>query len=178
MKKLVLGVIILILMGFAAKELITSKKVTSQPEASGYKYYYYPTLNMYYDATQNNFVYTVDGGVSWQTKKPSNADLPEKLSRKVTFYSPDPDAWVYNSQHRQQYNGVITNFVQRMEDTAQFVPAPAPVKQDSVRSVPQEDVKESQTQEERKKGSSWFNRLKEKIKKGLKKNKEPESDSL
>lgn len=172
MKKLVLGIIVLTIMGFAVKELITSRKATNEPEASGYKFYYYPKLNVYYDATQNNFVYTVDGGVTWQTKKPSNADLPEKLGQKVTIYSPDPDAWVYNSKHRQQYKGVATNYVQRMEDTAQFVVASTPRPEDTGLSAKKETVDKSKTEEGKKKDGSWFNRLKEKIKKGFKKNKE------
>ncbi|ANE52725.1 hypothetical protein [Flavisolibacter tropicus] len=120
MKKLVIGIIILLLIGFAVKEFISLRKPTIEPEVSGYKFYYYPKLNVYYDATQNNFVYTIDGGMTWQTKKPTSPDLPEKLSQKVTIYSPDPDIWTHNSEHRQQYKGVSTNYVQRIDDTTQL----------------------------------------------------------
>ena len=179
MKKLVFGIIVLILMGFAVKELLTPRNIKKEPEASGFKFYYYPKLNVYYDATQNNFVYTVDGGVTWQTKKPASTDLPEKLGEKVTIYSPDPDAWVYNSRHRQQYKGVTTNYVQRPEDTAKFVAiTPPPPKADTGSTARKDSVDRSKAEENKKKGSSWFNRLKEKIKRGFKKNKEPQTDSL
>lgn len=178
MKKLVLGIFVLIMMGFAAKELLSPRNTKTEPEASGFKFYYYPKLNVYYDATQNNFVYTVDGGVTWQTKKPTSTDLPEKLGEKITIYSPDPDAWIYNSKHRQQYKGVATNYVQRPEDTAKFVAVATPPKEDTATVVKQETVNKSNAEENKKKGSSWFNRLKEKIKKGFKKNKEHQADSL
>jgi hypothetical protein len=178
MKKLVLGIIIIAIMGFAAKELITSRKATPQPEASGFKFYYYPKLNIYYDATQNNFVYTVDGGVTWQTKKPSSPDLPERLDQKITIYSPDPDAWINNSQHRQQYKGVTTNYVQRVEDTARFIAAPASLKTDTGLSAQKTGNTTKKTEENKNKSNSWFNRLKEKIKKGLRKNKDQASDSI
>lgn len=178
MKKLVGAIIVVILMGFAAKELLAPRKTEKEPEASGFKFYYYPKLNVYYDATQNNFVYTVDGGITWQTKKPASTDLPEKLGEKVTIYSPDPDAWVYNSKHRKQYKGVTTNYVQRPEDTAKFVAAPAPPKADSGPVVKKDSVSKISPEERKKKGSTWFNRLKEKIKKGFKKNKESQTDSL
>jgi hypothetical protein len=178
MKKLALGIFVLIMMGFAAKELLSSRNTKKEPEASGFKFYYYPKLNVYYDATQNNFVYTVDGGVTWQTKKPASTDLPEKLGEKVTIYSPDPDAWIYNSKHRKQYKGVATNYVQRPEDTAKFVAVATSPKIDSASFVKKDTVENSKSEENKKKGGSWFNRLKEKIKKGFKKNKEPQSDTL
>jgi len=177
MKKLAFGIIVLVLMGFAAKELFSSRTVESEPKASGFKYYYYPKLNVYYDATQNNFVYTVDGGITWQTKKPVHKDLPETLGEKVTIYSPDPDAWVYNSQHRQQYKGVMTNYIQRPEDTAQFIAATTPPKTETGQAV-QKETADKADSKEKKKGGSWFNRFKEKIKRGFKKNKEPQPDSL
>ncbi len=176
MKKLLLIIVVVILMGFAAKEILTSRKAATPTEASGYKFYYYPKLNVYYDATQNNFVYTVDGGINWQTKKPASKDLPEKLGEKVTIYSPDPDVWIQNSLHRKQYEGVATNYIQRVEDTAQFVSLPPSPKGDTSLAAKKKEM--TIKEEGKKKGNSWFNRLKEKIKKGLKKNREPETDSL
>jgi hypothetical protein len=168
MKNVAIGIIILIIMGFAAKELIISK-ATTEPEPTGYKFYYYPKLNMYYDATQNNFVYTVDGGLTWQTKKASAQNLPEKMDEKVILYSPDPDAWIHNTSHRQQYNGVYTNYVQRREDTARFIPEPVLKREDSVST---DSTARQAAVEKEEKGGSWFKRLKAKIKKGFKRNKE------
>ena len=168
MKNVVIGIFLLIIMGFAAKELITTKKVVTEPEPTGYKFYYYPKLNMYYDATQNNFVYTVDGGLTWQTKKPTKEDLPEEMNDKITLYSPDPDAWINNTSHRQKYNGVYTNYIQRREDTAQFVVDTIAKK----KSTTVLNKAETETDEKEKKGENFFKRLKEKIKKGFKKNKE------
>jgi hypothetical protein len=176
MKKLVVGIIILIAMGFAVKELIDARKPTRDSEASGYKFYYYPKLNVYYDVTQNNFVYTVDGGMTWQTKKPTSPDLPEKLSQKITIYSPDPDLWIHNTEHRQQYRGVSTNYVQRLEDTAQLSTAPVLSKTDTGLSNVKKDSAAKTAA--KKKSNSWFNRLKEKLKKSFKKNKDQQADSI
>lgn len=172
MKKVAIGIVLLVVMGFAAKEFIASKKTIAAPEQAGFKFYYYPKLNMYYDATQINFVYSVDGGHTWQTKKPTKQDLPDKLSEKVTLYSPDPDAWIYNSQHRQQYKGAYTNYVQRREDTAQYVSEPVVKKEDSAKESRKKAI-ENEGQQKDKKEGSWFKRLKDKFKKGFKKEKEP-----
>lgn len=165
-------------MGFAIKEFISLRNPTKEPETSGYKFYYYPKLNVYYDATQNNFVYTVDGGLTWQTKKPASPELPEKLSQKVTLYSPDPDIWIHNSEHRQQYKGVSTDYVQRIEDTTQLNVPPVLANTDTGLSKTHKDSTAKTTVEEKKKSNSWFNRLKEKIKKGFKKNKNQQGDTL
>lgn len=165
-------------MGFAIKEFISLRQPAGVPEASGFKFYYYPKLNVYYDATQNNFVYTVDGGLTWQTKKPASPDLPEKLSQKVTIYSPDPDVWIHNTEHRQQYKGVSTNYIQRIEDTSQLSAPPVLTNTDTGLAKAQKDSTAKTVVEEKKKANSWFNRLKEKIKKGFKKNKNHQNDTL
>jgi hypothetical protein len=178
MKKLVIGIIILLLMGFAIKEFISLRKPTTESVASGYKFYYYPKLNVYYDATQNNFVYTVDGGMTWQTKKPTSPDLPEKLSQKVTLYSPDADVWIHNIEHRQQYKGVSTNYIQRIEDTAQLSTPAVVLNTDTGVSKAKKDSIVKTKVESKKNQGSWFKRLKEKLKKGFQKNKNQQAVSL
>lgn len=178
MKKLIIGLLILLAMGFAVNELLSSRKPTKGSEASGYKFYYYPKLNVYFDATQNNFVYTMDGGMTWQTKKPTRPDLPEKLSQKITIYSPDPDVWIHNTEHQQQYKGVSTNYVQRIEDTAQLSAPPALTNTDTGLEKARKDSAAKTAVEGKKKPNSWFNRLKEKLKKGFKKNNNQQADSL
>lgn len=164
MKNVAIGILILLLVGFAAKLFLSPKVSAPQPEPTGYKFYYYPKLNVYYDATQDNFVYSVDGGVSWQTKRPLDQRVPDQLSDKVVFYSPVPNAWIYNAEHRDQYKGVLSNFVVQKEDTAQVVVDTLSKKEDTHQRKKVVEV----PSEEKKKGG-FFKRLKEKIKKGFKK---------
>jgi hypothetical protein len=164
MKNVAIGILVLLLVGFAAKQFFSPKAPSPQPEPTGYKFYYYPKLNVYYDATQDNFVYSVDGGVSWQTKRPVNQRVPDQLSDKVVIYSPVPNAWIYNAEHRDQYKGVLSNFVMQKEDTALVVVDTISKKEDT-----SQKKKRIEAPKEEKKKGGFFKRLKEKIKKGFKK---------
>jgi len=171
--KLLLGVIIVAVLGFGAFQLFSpgEKKVVEAPVTeSGYLFYYYPKLNIYYDVVKGNFVYSVDGGYSWQTKKPASDQIPETISEKVTFYSPVPETWLHNEEHRKRYNGVLTSYVEKPEDTATItIDTLKPVTKKPLVKKP--DPKIEEEPEEKKKG--FFKRLREKLRK-----KDKNKDSL
>jgi hypothetical protein len=164
MIKLLVALVLIAALGWGANYFFSGKpkaiNETSATEENGYHFYYYPKLNIYYDVSQNNFVYSVDGGHSWQTKKPTSDQIPENISDKVSFYSPVPETWHNNEEHRKAFKGVLVNYVEKPEDTATIKIDTTTKKKKAVvkkKEDPEEKV------EEKKKG--FFKRLKEKLKK-------------
>lgn len=111
MKKIWLAVLGIVLCGVAVLALIPRNK--SEVSDDPYKFYYYPKLNTYYDFQKDNFVYTLDGGRNWRSKRPASAVLPEKLSDKILITAPVPDVWRFNGEHRAKYKGVQTDYIGR-----------------------------------------------------------------
>jgi hypothetical protein len=167
LKKLILGLVVTAVLIFVAKQwILTEEAPHTTVQESGYKFYYYPKLNMYYDASQNNFVYSVDGGHTWLNRKPANDQVAENISDKVIFYSPEPDTWTKNAEHRSRYNGILTSYIDRPEDTATVsIDTTSRLK----KKAPVTKVEEKK-EEEQKRG--FFKKLREKIKKGFRKKEE------
>jgi hypothetical protein len=113
MKKIWLIVACVVVAGFVVLALMPNNKQSGIVANDAYKFYYYPKLNAYYDFQDGNFIYTIDGGETWQKKKPKNAKLPEKLSKKVMLSGPLPDIWKYNEVHRKAHNGINTNYLSK-----------------------------------------------------------------
>ena len=76
---------------------------------SGNDYYYYPDLNAYYDKTHAQFVYTTDGGTTWN-QKPATVEQAERIPGKVIIQSATPNPWQLNAQHRSQYGGAESDY--------------------------------------------------------------------
>ena len=74
------------------------------------KFYYYPSLNVYYDVAHNRFAYTMDGGKTWQYKTPASPTAPNTIAKKVPIESTIPEPWLHNGEHRQKYHGVTSDF--------------------------------------------------------------------
>ncbi len=121
MKKLGWILTSVLALGLLAFVLIPKKNKAAGETASStdpYQFYYYPKLNAYYDFTNKDFVYSIDGGQNWQKKKPSSPSLPETLSEKVSLRLPVADAWRFNDEHRKTYNGIVYDFDQNEEPSA------------------------------------------------------------
>lgn len=116
LKKFLLGIVVIAVLAFTAKEILHKKEKPIVKEQTSYKFYYYPQLNTYYDFTANSFYYSVDGGETWIIKKPTEGNTPETLGEKVTLHSQSPEIWKDNSFHIEQYNGTLINYAK--EDVA------------------------------------------------------------
>jgi len=137
------------------------KQVIIEPQ--GYKFYYYPKLNAYYDFSRDSFVYTFDGGQTWLSKKPASDSLTSSLGDKVLFYCPIPQAWLSNAQHRQQYNGVLADFI---DEKALAVEA---AERERILAKQKTATAEKVDSPELKKKDNFFKRLKGKLKRRDKK---------
>jgi hypothetical protein len=111
LKKFLLGVILVAVLAFTAKEVFYTKKAVATVKQEGSRFYYYPQLNTYYDVTANNFYYTLDGGETWIVKKPASPHAPNTLGQKVVFFSQTAEVWKDNALHIEQYGGSMVNYV-------------------------------------------------------------------
>jgi len=125
MKKVWLVVLSVVVTGAVMLALMSKKDEDGVFAGDAYKFYYYPKLNTYYDFQNGNFVYTIDGGETWQKKKPKTAKLPETLSDKVMISAPVPEVWQYNAEHREKHNGISTNYLDK-EKTRESKPDEEP----------------------------------------------------
>ena len=69
---------------------------------ASYSFYYYPKANVYYNRTDNNYIFPDHNG-SWEVAK----DLPQSksyiLDKKVDLNSSTVDIWKENENHRMVY---------------------------------------------------------------------------
>jgi hypothetical protein len=87
-----------------------------------FQFYYYPQKNVYYNPLNRNFLYSLDGGKSWNSFINNNTDsLPNTLGEKVVIYSADTNILADNQKHRKLYNGVLYEIT--TDDTTRIVGA-------------------------------------------------------
>lgn len=86
-----------------------------------FEYYYYPARNIYYDVTNAQFVYSINGGKSWQVFKKDLNKEPATLGNKQIIYSTSLQPWDSNETHVKQYNGKLFSVAD--EDTTAYTDA-------------------------------------------------------
>lgn len=98
--KTFLATVLVLVIGFAAYSFINGNR---------YKFYYFPETNMYYDTRKGQYIYSMDGGKTWSIMGRTTKEIPEVLGEKVSIKSKSPNIWEHNPEHREQYNGVLTD---------------------------------------------------------------------
>ena len=82
-----------------------------------YTYYYYPQWNAYYDVRNKNYIFSIDGGKTWDTIFNSSDNVANTLGEKIVIRSTNPEIWIDNEVHRVRYGGtpndLVGNFLQR-----------------------------------------------------------------
>ncbi len=82
----------------------------NQQQARGkYEFQYYPSVNMYFDVAQQQYIYSLDSARTWNTLKGTTEEKAASLGTPATVYSDEKEIWKLNEAHRQQYNGTIFN---------------------------------------------------------------------
>ena len=85
-----------------------------------YTFYYYPEWNAYYDLRNKNYIYSIDGGKSWDTITNTSNTLAQTLGRRIVIRSNSTDIWMNNAEHRTLYGGklndLVSNFLQTEQD--------------------------------------------------------------
>ena len=102
-----ISIICFVYLIFVSCNLITNKK---------FQYYYYPSRNVYYDVTNAQFLYSINGGKTWDAFKKDFVKDPATLGTKQVFYSDSPQPWINNDEQVKQFNGKVYNLPE--EDTS------------------------------------------------------------
>jgi hypothetical protein len=77
--------------------------------AKKFEYYYYPARNIYYDVANAEFVYSVNGGKTWETFKKDLGKDPATLGSREIIYSDSQQPWDSNEADIKKYNGKLFN---------------------------------------------------------------------
>ncbi|MGZ5189635.1 MAG: hypothetical protein ACXWCZ_01380, partial [Flavisolibacter sp.] len=96
-------------------------------------FYYYPKANVYFNKTENNYVFPDENG-TWKVAK----DLPQTkssvLDKKVDLNSASIDIWKENEKHRMVY--AVALYAEHSDLTQppaeKYSPSPALPKADTV----------------------------------------------
>lgn len=76
-----------------------------------YTYYYYPEWNAYYDLKHKNYIYSIDGGKTWDTINNASNNVANTLGEKVVLRTSSSEIWMDNAEHRQRYGGILNDLV-------------------------------------------------------------------
>jgi hypothetical protein len=72
-----------------------------------FQFYYYPARNIYYDVANAEFVYSVNGGKTWETFKKDLGKDPATLGSKEIIYSDSQQPWTNNATDVKKYNAKL-----------------------------------------------------------------------
>ncbi|MBV9961898.1 MAG: hypothetical protein JO072_06585 [Parafilimonas sp.] len=70
-----------------------------------FEFFYYPSRNIYFDVADNFYLYSLDGGKTWDSINVNSNKQPATLGEKKIIYSTTSEVWLNNQQHLTQYNG-------------------------------------------------------------------------
>ena len=74
-----------------------------------YEFYYYHEKNTYYDVVNKEYIYSLDGGETWDSLFVASGKEPGTLGTKRILHSKQHSIWLNNAEHIQQYNGRAVN---------------------------------------------------------------------
>jgi len=74
-------------------------------------FYYYPEWNAYYDTRHKNYIYSIDGGKTWDTITNSSNNIEQTLGEKIVLRSHSDKIWLENAAHRSLYAGELNDLV-------------------------------------------------------------------
>lgn len=77
----------------------------NQDNQQKFEFYYYPYRNVYYDVANNLYLFSVDGGHTWDSIKATTDEQPATLGEKKVVYSATHAVWIDNNEHRHDFNG-------------------------------------------------------------------------
>src|SRR5215210_4573559 len=80
-------------------------------EKEDYKFYYYPKKNVYYDVKKGIFLYSINGGKTWDSVINTSGDDPGTLGEKFAIRSRVKEVYRKNETHRNLYKGKLYNVI-------------------------------------------------------------------
>ncbi|KAA9035897.1 hypothetical protein FW778_20320 [Ginsengibacter hankyongi] len=94
MKKLIQGLVLVLLLGCAVQVKAQQTKV---------QYYYYPSSNVYYNPQTNEYWYKDTTTTSWVTVKTLPANVTVSDNDKQVVYYNGTDPWKNNTADQKKY---------------------------------------------------------------------------
>lgn len=126
---------------WACKEGLQSK--------DGAEYYYFPEKNMYYDASKEMYLFSLDSGKTWDSLQNPLDEIPPLLGKKEVMYSSSTPLWANNETHLAQFKGKQFNVIN----------------EESLRPVAKRDVKTVSANQSTSRGKQEKNTKKRPLKK-------------
>src|SRR3954463_9689146 len=105
MKRVVLFIIIVV----SIQLFFIACRSTDRQDEEDFQFYYYPNKNAYYNVEKKNFLYSLDGGKTWDSVASVSDKEPQTLGEKIIVYSDNYDVYKDNEAHRKLYNGTLYN---------------------------------------------------------------------
>ena len=72
-----------------------------------FEFYYYPARNVYYDLSNSRYIYSLNGGKTWDTLYKKMDSEPATLGKKQIIYSRIANPWDSNAVHINRYGGIL-----------------------------------------------------------------------
>lgn len=119
MKRVVLFIIIVVSIQLF---FLSCQSNNNREEKENFEFYYFPKKNVYYNVEKKNFLYSLDGGKTWDSVLSVTDKEPQTLGEKIIVYSANSDVYKDNAAHRKLYNGVLFNIVNTDTSLASAVP--------------------------------------------------------
>jgi len=126
-----------------------------QPDTK-FEFYYYPSKNVYYDLSNARYIYSLNGGQTWDTLYKKMDKEPATLGKKQIIYSSTTEPWDSNDVHIKRYGSYVLDIVNIDSDTSQntaVTERKVPVKSKPVASAP------AKTANKTEKKPGFFKRL-------------------
>lgn len=73
--------------------------------SDSYRFYYYPDKNVYYDVSNQRFLYSLDGTKTWKSYVGAGTAEVPALGERIEVTSPDSLVYNDNEEHRRLYSG-------------------------------------------------------------------------
>ena len=107
--KLILSYLpVIVSIGFISINISCNNNNSIEAQSS---FYYYPKVNVYYDATRANYIYSLDSGKTWDSMVDKLNKVPTTLGKEVIIDSPVSEVWKANEMHRKLYGGTLLSII-------------------------------------------------------------------
>lgn len=149
--------ILVVLLNLSIAFLIINTSCNNTNTEKQVEFYYYPKSNVYYNVEKNAYLYSLNGGKSWENLILSSEDPPATLGEKIVLYSATDSIWKDNEAHRKLYAGVLYNVA--TNDSTTTAVASHVTERRSSRKFKSQDAGTDETVKKEKPLRRFFNRI-------------------
>jgi hypothetical protein len=108
MKRIIVSLMLVVGLGLSIQATAQQTQTQTQTRV---RYYYYPSSNVYYNPTENEYWYYDDASSQWQYVQNLPTTIKMTKTPRYTVYYNGEDVWKDNTMHQRKYkikkNGVV-----------------------------------------------------------------------